>query len=202
MTTTRSQRRTQAERRAATRQALLEATIDCLCEHGYPNLTGAQISARAGVTRGAQAYYFTTKVELVIAALEYAMERMITSFRTDPPRLETESATAMALVDRVWALHESPAFTAAAEVAFAARTDEELREKVGTLNRRLVSALTELVQQQLPGLSEHGEAYAVMLTALAAVRGVLVMGVVSDAQTIESLWLTVRGQLEKLISTM
>lgn len=202
MTTIRSQRRTQAERRATTRQALLEATIECLGEHGYSNVTGAQIATRAGVTRGAQAYYFTTKAELVAASLEYAMNQMIEMFAEDTPKLDTEAATAMALVDRLWALHDSPAFTAAAEVAFASRTDEELRGHVSALNRKLVSALTGLVQRALPEMSKHGEAYAVLLTALAAVRGVLVMGVVSEAQTLETLWLTVRGQLEKLIRSL
>jgi hypothetical protein len=62
---TKVRRRTQAERRAVTRRALLDATLDVLAEVGYGGLTTAQVVARAGVTRGAWAHYFATKTELV-----------------------------------------------------------------------------------------------------------------------------------------
>ena len=42
-------RRSQAERSATTRQALLDATIACLVQDGYANTTTARVSERAGV---------------------------------------------------------------------------------------------------------------------------------------------------------
>src|SRR5918995_2056420 len=70
-------RRTQAERRAVTRKALLNATIEVLADVGYARLTTADVCTRAGVTRGAQAHYFATKADLVIQALLHLTEEMV-----------------------------------------------------------------------------------------------------------------------------
>ena len=62
-------RRTQEERRTATRGALLDATIDCLIEYGYGGVTTTRVVERAGVSRGAQVHHFPTKAVLVAEAL-------------------------------------------------------------------------------------------------------------------------------------
>src|SRR5204862_5492808 len=67
--TARRQRRTQAERSAATQALLLDATIDSLVEVGYANTTTTGIAERAGVSRGAQMHHFPSKGELVAAAV-------------------------------------------------------------------------------------------------------------------------------------
>ena len=53
-------RRSQAERSASTRQALLDATIACLVEDGYANTTTSRVAERAGVSRGAHLHHFQT----------------------------------------------------------------------------------------------------------------------------------------------
>ena len=60
-------RRSQAERRAVTRTALLSATIDVLADVGYARLTTADVCARAGVTRGAQAKIDAVDVNEILA---------------------------------------------------------------------------------------------------------------------------------------
>src|SRR5215469_16791269 len=57
--------RSNAERREATRTALLEAAIDSLAEEGYANTTTRRIAERAGVTPGALHHYFPTKAKLL-----------------------------------------------------------------------------------------------------------------------------------------
>ncbi len=96
-------RRTQAERRAATRRALLSATIDVLADVGYARLTTADVCARAGVTRGAQAHYFATKADLVIQALLHLTEEMVGDLLTT--RIVSTAgirAQYAALLDRLW----------------------------------------------------------------------------------------------------
>jgi AcrR family transcriptional regulator len=193
-------RRTQAERRAATRTALLDATLESLVEHGYANVTAAQIAARAGVTRGAQAHYFATKAELVTAALEHAADQITERFRTDSPRCDSEAKTVMALIDRLWDLHDSPTFVAVAELWLASRTDAELRPHVIALNKRMTAAVTEILTAAAPELMAHSQAPAVMLTALAVMRGVLMTSFVSGPRSVAALWATTRGQLETLIA--
>lgn len=195
-------RRTQAERRAATRTALLNSTVDCLAECGYPNVTGAQIAARAGVTRGAQAHYFATKTELVVAALEHATERITEEFRARSPRRETEAEMVLALVDRLWELHQSPAFTAVVELWLAGRTDPELRAPVAMLNKQLTSAVAEILAERVPDFVARCDSAAVVTTALAAIRGVLLAGFVADGDSTEAVWSTTREQVGKLITAV
>src|SRR3954452_22739136 len=63
-------RRTQAQRSAATVDALLDATIECLIEDGYANTTTTRVAERAGVSRGAHLHHYQTRGALVAAAIE------------------------------------------------------------------------------------------------------------------------------------
>src|SRR3954464_15263723 len=71
MATTPSSRRSQAERSAATREALLDATLACLVEDGYARTTTARVAERAGVSRGAHLHHFQTRDALLAAAADH-----------------------------------------------------------------------------------------------------------------------------------
>jgi AcrR family transcriptional regulator len=64
-------RLTQAERRARTRDALLEATARGLSRHGYGNLVLEQVANEAGYTRGALYHLFADKEELALAVVHW-----------------------------------------------------------------------------------------------------------------------------------
>lgn len=66
-------RREGEERR---RQDLIEATLDCVAEHGLEGATVRAIALRAGVTAGLIRHYFPGKEELLQAAYETLMSRM------------------------------------------------------------------------------------------------------------------------------
>jgi AcrR family transcriptional regulator len=57
-------RRTQAERRAATRRALLGAARSLFAEKGYHGAAAEEIVGRAGLTRGALYHHFEDKKDL------------------------------------------------------------------------------------------------------------------------------------------
>lgn len=59
-----AKRRTQAERRAETKAALLQAARALFVEHGYDPTSTPEIVARAGVTRGALYHHFEDKKDL------------------------------------------------------------------------------------------------------------------------------------------
>src|SRR5437660_12611592 len=74
-------RRTQAERTAATRAALLAATVDTLVEAGYRHTTTQAIAKRAGTSYGALLHHYPTKADLLCAAVEHLLEARISEFR-------------------------------------------------------------------------------------------------------------------------
>jgi len=67
----------QEERSRAMRARLMDATIDCLVEHGFGGTSTTLISERAGVSRGAQLHHFKTKEKLVYATMEHVFHNVL-----------------------------------------------------------------------------------------------------------------------------
>jgi AcrR family transcriptional regulator len=67
-------RRSQAERRAETRAALLEAAARGLSRNGYGDLNLAEVAAEAGYTRGALYHLFEDKEDLALAVVAWVWE--------------------------------------------------------------------------------------------------------------------------------
>ena len=64
------EKRTQADRRAMTRQALLTAARQAFVENGYAGAATEAVVRRAGVTRGALYYHFPDKAALFEAVVD------------------------------------------------------------------------------------------------------------------------------------
>ena len=77
-------RRTQAERREATRAALLEAARPLFAERGYEAVSSEEIVAAAGVTRGALYHHFDGKRGLFAAVFEEVEARADGRASTSP----------------------------------------------------------------------------------------------------------------------
>ncbi len=69
-----ARRRTQAERRARTRAALLEAGARGFSRYGYGNLVLERVAADAGYTRGALYHLFSGKEDLAVAVVDWVAE--------------------------------------------------------------------------------------------------------------------------------
>ncbi|MDR7385582.1 TetR/AcrR family transcriptional regulator [Promicromonospora iranensis] len=67
-------RRTQADRRATTRAALLAAAARGLSTYGYASLVLEQVARDAGYTRGALYHLFANKEDLALAVVEWVGE--------------------------------------------------------------------------------------------------------------------------------
>ena len=66
--------RTQAERRARTRAALLEAAARGFSRYGYGNLVLEKVATEAGYTRGALYHLFAGKEELALAVVDWVAD--------------------------------------------------------------------------------------------------------------------------------
>jgi len=166
-------RRTQAERRASTRSALVRATVDCLVELGYARTTTQEVQTRAGVSRGALTHHFTTKAELVLAAVDHLYQEFSESVRAAAASLPADSATRLRLgVELVWERFHGPLFVAAMELWGAARTDAELRSALLPHERRLGAQLRELsVEVFGEQVARHPASEAVYQVLLTSMRG-------------------------------
>jgi AcrR family transcriptional regulator len=146
-TPTARKHRTQAERSERTRELLLDATIECLVELGYARTTVQEICQRAGLSRGAQQHHFTTKAELMTAALEHLFERLAEEIRTATAELPTGPSRIGAGIDLLWRAYSGTLSTAAVELWVAARTDPELRRTLLPVDRALGHATLEFYRE-------------------------------------------------------
>ena len=67
-------RRTQADRRARTRSALLEAAARGMSKYGYANVALEWVASEAGYTRGALYHQFANKEDLALAVVGWVEE--------------------------------------------------------------------------------------------------------------------------------
>ena len=143
-------RRTQEERSAATRTALLEATVGCLAELGYAGTTTTEIAARAGLSRGAQLHHFPSKAELVSTAVEHLAHRQHDEFVEAFARRPPAADRAAAAIDLLWPLLSGPTFYAWLELVVAARTDAELRERMAVHTERFMDRVAQTFREIFP----------------------------------------------------
>jgi AcrR family transcriptional regulator len=112
-----------------TRARILDAAMRLFAEVGYHSATNAMIADAANLTRGAMLYHFTSREELVAAAVAFIEVERARLFEQAAVHAPSADAAEHA-IDAYWALlHETP-FLAFAELEAAARTDAMLRERL------------------------------------------------------------------------
>jgi AcrR family transcriptional regulator len=124
-------RRTQAERSAETIASLVDATIATIAELGFHQATTAAISARAGVSPGALFHHFESRIDLVLTALQRMTEQRISRYVEFAEHVSRGGNDPMGLLRMVGRLARDDVATVWAEITVAARTDAELRARVG-----------------------------------------------------------------------
>ncbi len=147
---TRRPRRTNAERSAETRAALLDATVSCLFDLGYAGTSTTVVCLRAGVSRGAQVHHFPTKASLVTSALSHVFDGLHAQFRSAVGALPPDERRGDAAVELLWKLVSGPTFYAWLELLVASRTDPELREHVIRLDLRFADAIRRTYAELFP----------------------------------------------------
>ena len=188
----------QQERSRATQQRLLDATVDCLVEHGWSGTTTTLVAQRAGVSRGAQLHHYPTKAALVLAAVEHLATRRAGQIRAEAaglPVCHLDQA-----VELLAAAFTGPLYQAALEVWVAARTDPPLRAALVPLEARVGRELHRLAvdlfgaDESRPGVREAVQA------TLDLLRGLGVANLLSDdsarRRAILAVW---TGQLARVL---
>jgi AcrR family transcriptional regulator len=195
----RRRRRTQADRRAETRAALLEATIECLVTYGYAKTTTGRVAELAGVSRGAQIPYFRTRAELVGAAVAHLADERARAVHT---RFTGRPVSLEEALDVLWEEHQGAAFDAALELWVASRTDPELREILHRVEREVVTTIAREAEAALgerarrPGFTDD------LIFTLATIRGLALLRISNGGtnRALGGLWEQARERLVRLLS--
>jgi AcrR family transcriptional regulator len=191
-------RRTQAERRTATRTALLQASIACLVDDGYANTTTRRVAQQAGVSPGALQHHFTNKSELLSEAVRHLRAQITQEMLAQgPPDAPSPVERLEQLLDRIWALRTGPLFQAQAELLLAARTDAELRATLADVQHELASLNATATAVLFPEMSDQPGFMHVIDTAQAAIRGLALLAILDEKEA-ERAWPITRDHIIQL----
>lgn len=192
-------RRTQEERRAATRGALLDAALACLIEHGYEGTTTGRVCERAGVSRGAHQHHFGTRPALVAAALEELAMRRLDEIRSEVASLPPGDARIEQALDAIWGWYTGPLYQASIDLAAAARTDAELRETLAPVEARLSQGTLLCCREMLAAGQDDRSRDPLIQMTLGTVRGLALLPIIHPGnRSATKQWAFARAQLAEL----
>jgi AcrR family transcriptional regulator len=130
-------RQPQQDRSRATRQRLLEASIQCMAELGWAGTTVALVAERAGVSRGAAQHHFPTREDLVAGLIGHMSEVRTDEIDAARTVLQSGRRRTEAVLTVLVNLYNGPLFRAALHLWVAAAADEVLRVQIGPLEAQL-----------------------------------------------------------------
>jgi AcrR family transcriptional regulator len=192
-------RRTQEERRAATRAALLDAAIDCLVAHGYEGTTTGRVCELAGVSRGAHQHHFGTREALVAVALEELAMRRGEVIRREVAALPQGDERIEQALDAIWGWFTGPLFAASVDLAAAARTDEALRASLAPVERRLGHETLRCCRAMLAADADDPSRDRLIQLTLGTVRGLALLPILQPGSRRETKqWAFARARLAEL----
>ena len=180
-------RRTQAERRAATRAAIVDAAAKRFVTMGLAATTVDDVASDAEVTKGALYHYFASKDDLIAAVIE-AMSTYDPSANTVDPDAAAEDR--LAQVGRASASGE-PARELVAlnfELYAAAIRNPAIKEALGNRTRR---SLEEIAAQ-------HGTSLTFVVASAAMVEGLWIRRMLNPDLVSDSLFEQALGSLARL----
>jgi AcrR family transcriptional regulator len=192
-------RRTQEERRAATRAALLDAAVECLVEHGYEGTTTGRVCELAGVSRGAHQHHFGTRETLVAAALEQLAMRRGEVISREVAALPQGDGRIEQALDAIWGWFTGPLFAASVDLAAAARTDEELRASLAPVERRLGHETLRCSRAMLAADADDPSRDQLIQLTLGTVRGLALLPILDPGnRSARKQWAFARERLAEL----
>jgi AcrR family transcriptional regulator len=164
-------RRTQAERRAHTREQLLDATVRCLETVGYAHTTTTEVCRLAGVSQGALFKHFPTKAALMSGSAAHLFAELVADYRRRFSRLPDGGGRLAAAIDLLWSLFETPRMHAAFELYVAARTEPDLARSLKPVADDHHKNLHALARDLFPGAGRARHFDALIALIIGAFQG-------------------------------
>lgn len=143
-------------RSAATRQDIINATIECFVQMGYVRTTTTEIAKLAGYTRGAVQHYFPTTEHVLRASVNYLTKSWLDSYmaaaRQAPPGVDFIDYA----VETLWRFVNDRMFVAWQELVSASRTDKALRRIIMPAAAKFERLRREMAGGNFPDFAHVG----------------------------------------------
>lgn len=169
-------RRSHAERSAATRGQVLQATAALVRERSFQAASMFEVAKAAGVTPGALQHHFGSKAELMMQVIEHVLQSDQGDGVHWPDATLPLPRRAAAFVQALWAdVYEPPRFLTAWSIYFGSHDDPALGERIAERRRRLAALLRERCLAIFPELGRGAAAQAFVDLLLSSLRGIAIV---------------------------
>jgi len=187
---------TRAEQRAATRQALIDATSQTLVEEGYAALTTRRVAERAGVAQSTLMHHFETREALLVEAITSLALRLAEDAleEIDLAALHQREHREVVL-DQAWREFTSPQALAAAQLWVAAWSEPELAATIRDLERRISSILMATAGTLFPEHHEDPRFPALIDASVSLIRGLVMAIPISGREVVDARWEAIKPLL-------
>lgn len=146
-----SLRRTQVERSAATREALLNAAISSLYKGGFGSTTIGAVADLAGVSRGAILHHFPTKNDMMTYVMDNIYDYQIREIRRLLAEQPGQREKLLALPDIIWKVLSEDSGIAVLEILVGSRSDEDLASRIRPIQAIIAERSRETLIDALGG---------------------------------------------------
>lgn len=187
-------KKTQNERSSDMRGRLLEATLECLAQHGYAGTSFSTIAQQAGVSRGALQHHYPEKNYVIAGALEVLSKRLLEDFLPEAIEMPPGPNRIAFVLDRICHATLTGAITAITDIRMAARSDLQLRSMLLPLEHRVRKRQYQLVADACGGTVGTTLGFSQRVEAvLATARGLgIQLAYGWDRAEVEAAWAVAR----------
>lgn len=161
-------RRTQEERTAQTRLALIDAAIAAIGEWGYAGASTTLIAERAGVSRGAMLHHFATRAVLMADVVRHVFDHEMAEYE----EIRVRTGLGDNLYDwpqLLWTVLSRPSGMAVLEILQATRSDADLATLVVPMQEAVEQSALTVMRGAFGG--DEALALSVMRLMVWTVRG-------------------------------
>jgi AcrR family transcriptional regulator len=192
-------RRAQA-RGEATRLRILGATLSCIADEGYARTSTVHVCERSGTSRGSLLHQFSTRAELMAAAVAYLFERLTADYVEACAALRADALHSVArrievAGELLLAGYADPRLAAVLDIYAAARTDAELMAALKPVAARHRKVVRELAHELFPATVTSKRAARRLAVVLDALQGLAFRSVVNPEGARD----TIEGAKELLV---
>ncbi|HUA10965.1 MAG TPA: TetR/AcrR family transcriptional regulator [Solirubrobacteraceae bacterium] len=185
------------ERSAATRERLLDAAVDELVASGFSGLTTAAVSARAGVSRGAQQHHFPHRNTMLAQAVRQLARRQVAEAHEMLAAAPEGRARVEHALEGIFRAYSGRLFAASVELSLAARHDSDLQPVIREHERAVSRSLSDLDREIFPAsVVSEADFPARWATALGAMRGIAMLRLLGHpAAAVDRQWAAAKREL-------
>jgi TetR/AcrR family transcriptional regulator, regulator of cefoperazone and chloramphenicol sensitivity len=169
-------RRTSAPRKRGddTRARIIDETVRCIVEEGFPAATAKHVAERAGVTWGVIQYHFGDRNGLLMAVVDDGVAKLVDSLSTAEVGGLPLTQRVETVVDIAWNCYRSPTSLAAFEILRATRGG------LGDSSRRHLLDINEAISGLGRLISDRPSDSDVAEVIWAALRGMVLVEMIMD----------------------